>query len=125
MFGSNRLFTALNIPAVTGLLDVFGTGHAIFPSTRIPESFTGTEVLNYYRTGSNQSGIGYNEYIYNVNCRSELEIDSITLMQTVISELNRTPVIDGFMYCQALQTIPPLDETDLYNTPVTVTIKSK
>ena len=126
MFGSNRLYTAINIDSVTGLVDAFGSGHAIFPSTLIPESFTGNEVINFYRTGTNGFGLGYHDYTYNINCRSELEIDSLIMANAVKDAINRVAVENGFTYCRdILQTIPPQDETDLYNTPVTVTIKSK
>lgn len=126
MFGSNRLFDALNISAITDLLDDFGTGKALFPGTRIPDKFKGTEVINFYRTGSNQSGLAYNEYSYTINCRSNREFDSMVLMAAVDEAVNRVEITDGFLYSvNKGLTIPPLDETDIYNTPVTVTIKSK
>jgi hypothetical protein len=126
MYGANRLFDAINITTVTDLLDDYGTGSAIFPSTLIPEAFTGTEVINFYRTSSNASGLAYNEHSYTINCRSKLEINSIILMQAVDNALNRTEITDGLIYSiNKGQTIPPLDETDVYNTPLTVTIKSK
>lgn len=125
MFGSNRLFGKLNITAITDLLDDYGDGSAIFPGTRIPKKFKGTEVINYYRTGLYDATAAYNEYTYNINCRSALEIDSQTMAKAVIDNLNETAVTDGRLYCSLLATIPPFDETDLYNTPVTVIMKSK
>lgn len=124
MFGNDRMYAALNISDITDLLDTYSGSPAIFGSTQIPEGFVGTEVINYYGSGFNAT-LHYNEYSFTVNCRSQLEYNSLILAKAVIDNLNETAVTDGRLYCSLLATIPPFDETDLYNTPVTVIMKSK
>jgi len=124
MFGNNRMYTALNISPITSLLNTFNGNAAIFGGTQIPESFNGTEVINYYG-GVYNATLAYNEYTFTVNCRSNLEYNSLLIAKAVIDNLNETAVENGRLYCSLLATIPPFDETDLYNTPVTVIMKSK
>lgn len=124
MFGSNRLFTALNVSAITTLLDTYLTKAAIFPSALLPEQFTGTESINYYLTSPYNAAMTYAEYIYIANCRSITDIGSRTIAQAVI-DINETAITDGFLYCSLLPTIPPIDKDDTYNTPVEVRIKSR
>jgi len=125
MNGRTRLYNALNVAAITNLLDSYGGEPAIFSGTRIPESFSGDNVINFFRNGNVNNGIEYNEYPYLINCRAASDYESEELAQAVIDEINRAAVTDGLVYCELLATIPPADETDLYNTPITVIMKTR
>lgn len=125
MFGRDRLYTALNIAPITALLDTYGGEPAIFNGTRIAESFAGDKVINYFISSPYNATLAYNEYTFTVNCRAASDVESAEIAKAVIDNLNETAVTDGRLYCSLLATIPPLDETDLYNTPITVIMKSK
>ena len=125
MFGRNRMYEALNIAPITSLLSTYGGEAAIFGGTRIPESFKDDYVINYYNAGGYNAAAAYNEYTFTVNCRAPTDYESVEIAYAVINNLNETAVTDGRLYCSLLATIPPFDKTDLYNTPVTVIMKSK
>ena len=125
MFGRDRMYEALNISAITDLLDTYNTNPAIFGGTSIPEKFKDDKVINYFNSGVYDATTAYNEYTFTVNCRAPTDYESVKIAKSVIDNLNETAVTDGRLYCSLLATIPPFDETDLYNTPVTVIMKSK
>lgn len=129
MFGSNRLGAALNVASITDYLDTYSEGlggKALFPSAIIPEAFKKTEVVNFYMTSPYDPRIGYQEYGYTVACRSRLEHTSRLIAKAVKDEINEKQIESGTFYVSGiLQTVPPLDETDIYNTPVTVILKSR
>lgn len=125
MFGRDRMYTALNITPISALLSTYGDDPAIFGGTRIPESFKDDYVINYYNSGVYDATTSYNEYTFTVNCRAPTDYESVEIAKAVIDNLNETAVNDGRLYCSLLATIPPFDKTDLYNTPVTVIMKSK
>ena len=125
MFGRDRLYNALNISNISDLLSTYGGEPAIFGGTIIPGSFTGDYVINFYHNGGYNAAAAYNEYTFTVNCRAPTDYESVQIAKAVIDNLNETAVTDGRIYCSLLATIPPFDETDLYNTPVTVIMKSK
>ncbi len=125
MFGATELYNALNVSTVTNLLDAWGTGKALFNEPIIPENCTGTETINFYFIAAINGGLDYGDYQYNVNCRSATYKNSLILANAVFSILNRVSIPDGFMFCNMLQTIPPADNTDTYNTPITVKIKMR
>jgi hypothetical protein len=62
---------------------------------------------------------------YVVNCRANKEFDAETLANAVISVLNRKAITGGGrFYCQKGAVIQPSDNTDNFNLPVTVRVKS-
>ncbi|MGD8305150.1 MAG: hypothetical protein PVF17_00720 [Ignavibacteria bacterium] len=125
MFGSDILYTALNVTNITDLLDSFGTGKALFSDNLIPQSFTGDKSINFYMTSPFNCSMEYNDYRYTINCRASTYNESRTIAEAVKDEINRSKYANSFMVVSILGTIPPQDDTDNYNTPVEARIKGK
>lgn len=124
MFGSSELCAAVNVSAITGLLDSYGTGKALFNDNLIPEDFTGNKSINFYMAGPllNRE---YEEYRYTLHCRAKTYKESIAIAYAVQTAINRVNYSDYYILCGALATIPPADSTDNYNTPVEALIKKR
>jgi hypothetical protein len=128
MFSSEDVYMALNVASITALLDDYEastTVNALFDGHIIPQDFTGTESINFYMSGVFLGGIEWEEYRYSINCRSATDMGSRTMAKAVIDGINRVHYDDYFIVCSVLQTIPPMDKTDVYNTPVEATIKKR
>lgn len=125
MFGSDQLYDALNISAITDLLDGFLTGKGLFSDNLIPQSFSGTESINFYMVSPYNGGLNYNDYSYSINCRSNTYSGSRAIAEAVKTGINRVSYSTYYIVLSVLSTIPPQDETDVYNTPIEVTIKSR
>lgn len=123
MIGSTELYNALNVSAITSLLDSFLTGKALFDEVVIPQSFTGSNSINFYMIGPLNGSLSYNEYSYSISCRSNDYYNSRNIANTVYETINRVHYNRYIIYTQILPTIPPFDDTDNYNTPVEVIIK--
>jgi hypothetical protein len=107
------------------LLDDYGETKALFNSTVIPDDFTGDEVVNYYDSGTYNVALEYGDYIYTINCRSKTESGSKAIASEIISLLNRVFYNYIYVTISKLATIKPIDETDIYNTPLLVQILDK
>ncbi len=60
-----------------------------------------------------------------VNCRANTESKVKQIASAVITSVNRVAIpAGGRYYCQTLGIIPPEDENDSFNLPVTVTVKA-
>lgn len=121
-----ELYTALNVTPITSLLDLYAGSPAIFTDESIaPDDFVGDRFINFYLGEPVNPNLGYGLYVRVVACHAATEKASLELAATVVRQLNRN-VIDGggMCYCEQLPPIPPADDTDVYNTPVSVTIKS-
>ena len=122
MFGATEIYNALNVSSITNLLDAWETEKALFNDSLIPESFTGKESINFYLSGTVDGGSEIPAYIYSVNCRSETFKKSVAMALAVYTALNRAYTNGGFKVCSILRTIPPVDPTDVYNTPIEIKI---
>lgn len=125
MLGATELYTALNVSNITNMLDNFNSGKALFNDSIIPESFTGHSSINFYLITPVSGGSEIEQYEYSVNCRASTFKNSMLLAVAVYTELNRSFALNAFKVCNILQTIPPVDNTDVYNTPVYVKIKMR
>lgn len=125
MFGLEEMYTALNVTEITDLLDIYGTGKALFPDLIVPNDFQLKKSINYYSIAPINGAAAIEQYQYSINCRAETMQESLTIAYTVNQQLNRAHGVDSFKICSVLQTIPPGDETDLYNTPITITLKKR
>ena len=125
MFGSNELYNALNDSAITDLLDAFSLSPALFSDSLIPQAFTGDASINFYMSGSYDATLSYDDYTYTVNCRDKSYSGSRTIAYAVISTINRVNYSDYYIVCKLMGTIPPMDDTDNYNSPVEVKIKKR
>lgn len=123
MLGDNILYTALNVTDITDLLDSFGSGKALFSAKLLPTSFTGNKSINYYMSGVFNGALEYGRYLYSINCRSNDFHESKEIAVAVKDEINRNNYTNSFITVSILETIPPMDDTDVYNTPVEAIIK--
>ena len=129
MFSSDDLYSALNVSAITNLLDTYEYGEdsypGLFDNMVIPSFFTGTKVINFYMSGVYDARLDYDSFRYTINCRSQSYSDSRTIANTVLGVINRTIYDDYFIVCEMLPTISPQDTTDVYNTPIEAVILKK
>lgn len=130
MYGDTELAAALNVPAITGLLDSFSaglSGKALFDARVLPKTFKGNKSINFYLN----SPIGPSEidiYSYTINCRSDSEktgTGSQVIAKAVMDEISRESYSGYYIVCSLEVTIPPEDDQDNYNTPITATIKMR
>ena len=126
MVGSSEMYAALNKSAITNLLSTYDSRKAIFEDSILPEDLpaTATSIL-YYPNAPFNGALDYGQYPYSVNCRSTSYALSRTLAETVQSEINRVSIPDYNIVANVLQTIPPQDSTDNFNTPVAVILKTR
>jgi hypothetical protein len=125
MWGATEIYTALNVTAITNLLDSFKTGKALFNDSLIPEAFTGKKSINFYLISPIIGASELEEYEYSVNCRADTFGKSLNLAYNVHEALNRVHGVDSFTLSSVLQTIPPQDSTDVYNTPISIKLKMR
>lgn len=126
MYGSDILYNALNVPAVTDALDTFDGVKTLYDDITLPDDlpidFTS---INFY------TAVGFNAadpttiYNFTANCRHSSHQKSRILAQIVTNVLNRKGSDNYFFTCTVLPTIPPADNTDNYNTPIEVIIKTR
>ena len=129
MYGSDDLYSALNISAVTTGLDDYVIGEvthkALFFGNVLPTDFSGDKAINFYMSTMYNAALEYGDYRYTVNCRAKSYNESLTIAKSVIDNINRVNENDSFFICFLLATVPPIDETDNFNTPVEVRIQEK
>jgi len=125
MFGSDHLFTILNVSAVTNLLDTVGSVKGLFNSRSIPEFFTGFKTVNFYLSSPYNGSVEWEEYRYSINCRAKTDGESRAIAVQVFNLVNRADFTDGHTNCSVLGTLPPADDTDVFNTPIEVIIKTR
>ena len=113
---------ALDVSAITGVLDTYNEDTALWNDTIQPSDFTG-KGINFYMSGNYDARLDYDEYDFTVNCRATTYSTSNTIANTVITELNRKQHSGYYTACSALPTISPADTTDNYNTIVQVNLK--
>jgi len=124
MFGSDLLKTALSVTAVTDLLDSVSGVKALIDGRFLPSAFTTVDAtINFYLIGQFNASLEWDEYTYSIACRDKTDYESRTIAQAVLDTLNRADGTDCHFNCTVLGTIPPVDDTDNYNTPVEVIIK--
>jgi hypothetical protein len=127
LFGSDELYSAVNVSAVTTLLDADTTtssGKALYADSRIPQSFTGNKSINFYMAYT-YNPKEYEEYRYTIHCRAKTYLESIAIAYAVLNEIHRVNYTGYYIYCSVLATISPADDTDNYNTPVEALIKKR
>lgn len=127
MFGDTELYSALDVPVITGLLDSYLAGKALFNAMVLPKTFTGNKSINFYLNSS----VGPSEidiYSYTINCRSNSEktgIGSQVIAKAVMDGIDRKSYSDYYIVCSLGATIPPENDQDNYNTPITAIIKTR
>ena len=125
MFGQDKIYAALNVVGITGLLDDYKTGKALFSESVMPEDFTGQKSVNYYMISSFNGGLEYSEYRYSISCRAATQGEALTIASAVFDALNRSSYGDYYIVCSVNPVIPPADDTDNFNVPVEIILKTR
>ena len=60
-----------------------------------------------------------------MNCRAKTDKESREIAQAVFAALNRADFQDYHTNCTVLPIIPPQDDTDTFNTPIEVLLKTR
>jgi hypothetical protein len=101
----------------------------IYTARIVPETVTNTETINFYMSGQYNPSLEYFSAEWSIDCRAKEYYDSLQLAVAVRDAINRvTSAVGGYTYHGVNQiggTIPPADEADVYNTPVTITVRRK
>ena len=130
MFGTEQLYAALSIPAITDLLDARGEGDtrkALFGDMLIPSSYsyggktvkvTASKTLNFYRVAPISTGSEVQRIVFNAVCRAKTQVGAETIAAAVNTNLHRRTYSGYFIRCKVLAIIPPADATDTYNQTV-------
>lgn len=102
---------------------------AIYNGRMIPETETSETTINFYIVGPYDASLEYFLAGWSIDCRSPTSKGSLDLAVAVRDAMNRVKaVVGGYTYHGVIQiggTVPPLDESDVFNTPVTITVRRK
>lgn len=121
----STIYTALNVTAVTNLLDTYGTGKALFADSLIPADCGVWKTINFYQSGSEDYGLDYGQVNFSVNCRAQTRAEASAIAEAVLTRLNRTNFGNFYIVGAKLPILNPADETDSYNQPVEITLKAR
>ena len=129
MFGSQKIQELLDVSAITTLLDTFVIGSTSYPMIArghlVPDAWgPQASTINYYTTSSIAGGIEYGAFSYTVNCRAATELRSQEIAQAIYTALNRDVQGSYGVVCSIMPSIPPMDETDNFNTIIEVTLRT-
>ena len=130
MIGTTEIYeTLIADTTVKGLVTSSGVDpnkkYNIAVAVREPDNWLISQTsITVYQSGVDLIG-EYYDVAHTVNCRAPIESSSKALARAVISVLHRVRRTDSMLYCELLQTIPPADNTDSFNTPVTVRVKGR
>ena len=125
MLSSSDIFAALNVSAITSLLDYkTGTTPAMWADS-IPQSFTKNKSINFYLTDRIDGGLEYTLQRWTVNCRAATKSEAEAIGTAVFNQINRRSYTDYYLLCSILPVIFPADDTDNYNCVIEVTLKKK
>lgn len=122
------LYTLLNDASITTLIDSFTVGVTSYPAIAndfvIPASWNVEKAINFYRT-SPSGPENYRQYNYSVNCRARKKSVAESIAAAVETIVHRGFNDGAYFTVSVLPTIPPQDETDLYNAPLEVRAKRR
>lgn len=124
-FNSDLMFDALSVTGVTSLLDTVGGIKGLFDGRVIPDFFTSFKTINFYLVGPFNGSLEWGQYIYSVNCRAKTDGESRAIAEAVFDQVNRADFTNYHTNCNVLGTLPPMDDTDVFNTPIEVILKSR
>lgn len=122
MFGSNELYTALNITAIKSLLDNdtgTSSGKALYSGPIILNDSV-NKSINFYMSGTHNASADVPEFTYICSCRALNYSDSRAIANAIANNLDRQKIGIYWFNVDVLPTLSPADSTDYYNTPVMV-----
>ena len=123
--GGDFLYSILSTTsAITAIVST-----SIYNAVLIPASDTNKRTINYYPITPYDPNLNYLQITWSVNCRHETYDGSRSLAELVTNAINRKFATVNtklhFATITILSTLPPADDTDVYNTPVDVIIKRR
>ena len=124
-YNPSILYNAINVSSVTDLLDTVSGVVGLFDGRVVPEFFTGFKTINFYLSSPFSGSQEWAEYNFSINCRAKTGAESRTIAAAVFDQLNRADFTDFHTNCDVLGTLPPIDSTDVFNTPVECILKSR
>ena len=102
---------------------------AIYNAMLVPETETSTDTINFYIEGNFSGGEEVFNKSVSINCRSLAEDTSKQIATAVFNALNREHKTYNsklyFSIVTVLPTIPPIDSSDSYNTPLSIQIRRR
>jgi HK97 gp10 family phage protein len=126
---SSKVFTTLYSDlTLRTLVDSFNTtDYAMFHDMVVPEGFTGAKTLLVYSYGDFSPNVEYGNERIAINCRGLSIGDAEAIKDRAVSVLNRHALSsnDFFGTVTVLPPVRPQDETDSYNYPIEVLVKSR
>ena len=134
--------TIYNDSTVQGLVDTWTqsstTYYMIFDLILLPEFRNGDsgrveidvkkKTINHFSVSTESGGSEVIDVLRQVSCRAYTQQDAEAIQNAVFNSLNRVKSSDGaaFFVANKDAVIPPIDDTDNYNAPLTVrTIKTR
>lgn len=121
------LFTNSTIIALLSNDADYPAAPALYNDLVIPESLPKESVsINFY-TVTPATTEGYGEETFTLNCRAPGYVACKALANTVRDELHRSnnDLNDTLFVVEIQRTLPPLDQTDNYNTVVQVRLTTR
>jgi hypothetical protein len=128
-YGGDYIYSVLN--ADSGVIASLGTSsnHPVFIAKIIPSDRTERKTINCYRLDPFDASLEYFVSKWSIDCRADDEYESQAIATAVTSALNRVhKIVSGETYfgtVSILSTIPPIDESDQYNTSVQLLIRRR
>lgn len=125
MLGADYISNILNNDsAITAIVST-----SIYNARVIPQTDTNNNTINFYRITPYSGGSEIFQVEWSIDCKSDIETISQEIADNVLNAFNRIfGNINSKTYygvCDIINTIPPIDETDVYNTSVQLTLKRR
>lgn len=127
MIGTAEIYKVLFASsAIKNLVSKTGTGattkYKIASCVKEPDTWLASDTtISIYQSGPNSLGEVYDVF-HTVNCRAPTESKAKELAIEVARELHRVTFHQVFFYCTIEQVLVPADNTDSFNSPVTVRV---
>jgi hypothetical protein len=126
LYGADYVYQTLSTDA--GVLAILG-GEYVYCSRMVPKDVTARKTINAYSTLPCNPRSEYFESRWSIDCRADTQEESIDIATAVVDALNRKgKTVNGKNYFgvnEMVGTIPPVNDSDQYNTPVQVYIRRR
>ncbi len=113
----------------TPVTDLVAIGN-IYNARKVDPTATVDETINFYRLGNFDATLEYFQVDWSIDCRAKNPYIAENIATAVTTALNRVDntIVDSKLYfgtVNILPIIPPMDEADVYNVPVNLTVRRK
>lgn len=123
MFGTEEVYTALNVSGVTDLLSAYsfsdGSKPSLHSNRKLPDDVLKTDKsILFYMSDPYNALLDVDQYTFTIACRAPSYTESREIASAVLDNINRVSYTNCYISCQLLPTIPPANEKDNFNTVV-------